>query len=84
MIMKAKLGQIRRVFNKTRKGNASKHYFALWADDSGKPVALLITEQELSVIKERADRNVSDLPFLELPNPKRRSIFSRLFRASRR
>lgn len=82
--MKAKLGQIRRVFNKTRRGNASKHYFALWADDSGKPVPLLLTDQELSDMKKRADKNVSDLPVLDLPKPKSRSLFNRFFRTSRR
>ena len=82
--MKAKLGQIRRVFNKTRRGNASKHYFALWTDDSGKPVALLLTEQELSDMKKRADKNVNDLPVLDLPKPRGRSLFNRFFRTSRR
>ena len=82
--MKTRIGQITRVFNKRRKGNASKHYFALWAEDSGKPVALLITEQELNGLRERADKNSNDLPLLEIPIPRRRSFFNRFFRNSRR
>lgn len=82
--MKTRIGQITRVFNKTRKGNACKHYFALWAEDSGKPVAMLITEHELTVLRERADKNRNDLPLLEIPIPRRRSFFNRFFRNSRR
>tara|TARA_Y100001963_G_scaffold19768_2_gene25049 strand:- start:22903 stop:23151 length:249 start_codon:yes stop_codon:yes gene_type:complete len=82
--MNAKIGQITRVLNKTRKGNASKHYFAIWADDNGKPTALLLTEQELSCLKKRADKNVSDLPTLNLPKPRSGSFFNRFFRNSRR
>lgn len=82
--MKTRIGQITRVFNKTRKGNANKHYFALWAENNGEPVAMLITEQELSDLRERADRNGNDMPLLEIPIPRRRSFFNRFFRNSRR
>jgi hypothetical protein len=82
--MKARIGHITRVFNKTRKGNSNKHYLAIWAEDGGSPIALLITEQELSNLRERADKNRNDLPLLEIPIPRRRSLFGRFFRNSRR
>jgi|TARA_R110002051_G_scaffold69161_1_gene124397 hypothetical protein len=82
--MRARIGQITRVFNKTRRGNSNKHYLAVWAEDDGKPTALLITEQELNNLRERADKNRNDLPLLEIPIPRRRSLFSRFFRNSRR
>ena len=82
--MKARIGQITRVFNKTRRGNSNRHYLAVWAEDDGKPTALLITEQELNNLRERADKNRNDLPLLEIPIPRRRSLSNRFFRNSRR
>ena len=84
LIMKTRLGQLTRVFNKTRKGNANKHYLALWAEYNDKPVAMLITEQELEDLRGRADKNCNDLPLLEIPIPRKKSFFSRFFRNSRR
>ena len=84
MTMKTRLGHITRVFNKTRKGNSNKHYLALWAEYNDKPVAMLITEQELEDLRGRADKNSNDLPLLEIAIPRKKSFFNRFFRNSRR
>ena len=81
--MKAKLGQVRAVLNKGRKGNQSKTYNAVWCEESGRPFALLMTDKELYLLRSRAESHKEDLPALEIPIPKRKSFFNRFFRNSR-
>ena len=83
MNMKAKLGQIREVLNKSRVRNQNKTYQAVWCEDSGRPFPLLMTDNELHDLRERAEKHKEDLPALQIPIPPRRSFFSRLFRNSR-
>ena len=77
--MKAQIGHITKVKNLNRKTNANHHYFSVWAMDSGKPTPLLMTDAELVSLKERADKNKVDLPLLNVPIPKKKSFFARLF-----
>lgn len=77
--MKAQIGQITKVKNLNRKTNANHHYYSVWAMDSGKPTPLLITDTELKYLKRRADKNKVDLPLLDVPIPKKKSFFERLF-----
>jgi len=82
--MRTKIGEIVRVTNKTKKTNASSHYYAVWTDDKGRPTPLLITTVELIELKERANKNKGDLPLLYMPTPKKPGIFRRLIRKLRR
>lgn len=82
--MKAKLGQLTKVLNKSRKGNENTTYNAMWATDAGKPFPMLLTDRELYTIRERAEDHKEDMPALDIPIPKRPSFFGRFFRHSRR
>ena len=78
-IMKAQIGHITKVKNLNRKNNANHHYYSIWTMDEGKPTPLLITNTELESLKQRADKNKVDLPLLQVPIPRKKSFFERLF-----
>ena len=60
---KAKAGKIIKVENKDRKFGANPEYLAIWVEsESGNEHCLLFTERELSVAKDRADKNKEDIP----------------------
>ena len=83
--MKAKIGQLRTVLNNSRVRNQSKTYQAVWVEDSGRPIPMLMTDHELYELKERAEDHKEDMPALQIPipEPKRKSFFNRFFRSSR-
>jgi len=69
---KAKAGKIIRVENKERKFGANPEYLAIWVENQkGVEYCLLFTERELSVAKDRADKNKEDIP--------RKGFFTDLF-----
>ena len=82
--MRTKIGEIVRVENKTKKTNASSHYYAVCTNDKGKPTPLLITSVELIELKERANKNKGDLPLLYIPTPEKPGFFRRLVKRLRR
>ena len=67
--MSIKKGQIIEVENKGRKNfsNASKKYFVGYIDICGDTTPVCLTEHEISLITERAQKNTEDIPPLHKP-----------------
>lgn len=67
-----KIGEIIPVQNKNKKFGANLHYHAVHVCIEGKVVPLLLSHGELEIAKDRAERNMEDIPKL--------SWFQRLFK----
>jgi len=60
---KIKQGKIIAVNNKGKKFGANDQYYAIWVEDiNKKELCLLFTEHQLTIAKERANKNPEDIP----------------------
>jgi len=59
----ARNGNILLVENKDKKFGAADQYYAVWVENTkGKEFPLLITERELNIAIDRAEKNPEDIP----------------------